>query len=251
MSSQTGLNVKESMEKLITDVIKREAGLRTLDISFEVPEDDIEAEDDADADDDSDDPEVRRHEFLSTKGPGTSFWNSYQRPAWSKEEAAAADGFQVRDNSGIFNLKIVIYGDARIGKSNYLSMASRNIFVPTYKPTIGVEFSVINRTFDGVDYKFSLWDTAGQERYTTITNAYRRGSNALVIGYDITSRESVTIARERFKTIYTEFPWAVIMVIGLKADMEENRVVSTKDGEALARDLHASLFFEGIYRHYI
>lgn len=228
------------MEKLITEVIKKEAGLRTLDISFEVSKDIVEPEDDAD--EDSVSPEETRHMFLSTKGPGTSFWNSHIRPVWPKEEAAK--GLQVRETSGTLSLKIVILGDTRVGKSNYFSKISKNDFNPIFEPTIGVNFKTINRTVDETNCKFMTWDTAGQEKFSAMTNSYRAGSNAFIIGYDITSRQSVDVARERFMSLYREYPWAVIMVIGNKADMKENRAVSTKEGEALARDLHASLFFE-------
>ena len=34
------------------------------------------------------------------------------------------------------------------------------------------------------------WDTAGQERYRTITNAYYRGSDAIILVADITNKES-------------------------------------------------------------
>jgi GTPase SAR1 family protein len=35
-----------------------------------------------------------------------------------------------------------------------------------------------------------IWDTAGQERFRTITGAYYKGSQAIVIVYDITNEGS-------------------------------------------------------------
>ncbi len=35
-----------------------------------------------------------------------------------------------------------------------------------------------------------IWDTAGQERYRTITNAYYKGADGIIIVFDITQRES-------------------------------------------------------------
>ena len=34
------------------------------------------------------------------------------------------------------------------------------------------------------------WDTAGQERYRTITNAYYKGADGIIIVFDLCSRES-------------------------------------------------------------
>ena len=35
---------------------------------------------------------------------------------------------------------------------------------------------------------FQQWDTAGQERFRTITNAYYKGADGIVIVYDTTSQ---------------------------------------------------------------
>ena len=40
--------------------------------------------------------------------------------------------------------------------------------------------------------KVQVWDTAGQERYRSITNAYYRGAEAIMIVFDMTNKESFT-----------------------------------------------------------
>jgi len=35
-----------------------------------------------------------------------------------------------------------------------------------------------------------LWDTAGQERFKSITRSYIRGTNGLLVVYDVTNRDS-------------------------------------------------------------
>ena len=36
------------------------------------------------------------------------------------------------------------------------------------------------------------WDTAGQERFRTITNAYYKGADGIVMVYDVTDMQSFT-----------------------------------------------------------
>jgi Ras-related protein Rab-1A len=38
--------------------------------------------------------------------------------------------------------------------------------------------------------KLQIWDTAGQERFRTITNAYYKGADGIVVVYDITHPQS-------------------------------------------------------------
>ncbi|XP_060620724.2 ras-related protein Rab-37 isoform X6 [Anolis sagrei] len=92
-------------------------------------------------------------------------------------------------------------------------------------------------TVDGVKVKLQIWDTAGQERFRSVTHAYYRDAQALLLLYDITSRMSFDNIRAWLTEIH-EYAQkdVVIMLLGNKADVSSERVVRTEDGAALARE---------------
>ena len=44
---------------------------------------------------------------------------------------------------------------------------------------------------DGLTVKFQIWDTAGQERFRTITSSYYKGTEGILMVYDLTDSASV------------------------------------------------------------
>ena len=44
---------------------------------------------------------------------------------------------------------------------------------------------------DGKNIKLQIWDTAGQDRFRTITSAYYKGADGIVMVYDLTHEDSL------------------------------------------------------------
>lgn len=86
--------------------------------------------------------------------------------------------------------KIIIIGDASVGKSNILLRYTKNEFDASIKPTLGIEFN--SKTIDIEDKKIKLqiWDTAGQERYSAVAKQYYKGAVGIMIVYDVTRTSS-------------------------------------------------------------
>ena len=56
--------------------------------------------------------------------------------------------------------------------------------------------------------RLQLWDTAGQERFRTITTSYVRGSEGILLVYDVTDRnsfESISSWMEQISQVYFSF----------------------------------------------
>ena len=83
--------------------------------------------------------------------------------------------------SSDYCFKIIIIGDASVGKSSLLTRFSDNIFLQTYSTTIGIDFNTKMIRVDKSICKLEIWDTAGQERFSTITANYYRGAQGALL----------------------------------------------------------------------
>jgi len=88
----------------------------------------------------------------------------------------------------------------------------------------------------------TLWDTSGQERYTKMSSSYYRSSNAVIIAYDLTSRDTLEKAMEFAKqAIQLVRCPAVFAFWGFKLDLIQfnaaKREVTQEDIDHARHDL--------------
>ena len=139
--------------------------------------------------------------------------------------------------------KYIIIGDPSVGKSNLLMKFAHNKFTDEYQATIGVEFGAKNITFNNQIYRIQIWDTAGQENFRSITRAYYKNSVCAMVVYDITNKESFEHVLNWIQDIKDQSPKTVLIVlVGNKIDLEENRAVSYDEGSEFA--IKNGLIFE-------
>ncbi|XP_077224337.1 ras-related protein Rab11A [Tasmannia lanceolata] len=154
-----------------------------------------------------------------------------------------ASGGGYGDNQKIdYVFKIVLIGDSAVGKSQILSRFARNEFTLDSKATIGVEFQTRTLVIQHKSIKAQIWDTAGQERYRAVTSAYYRGAVGAMLVYDITKRQSFDHIPRWLEELRSHADKnIVIILIGNKTDLENQRVVPTEDAKEFAQK--EGLFF--------
>lgn len=91
--------------------------------------------------------------------------------------------------------KILLIGDAGVGKSSVLVRFTEKSFSDNCQSTIGVDFKVKLMDVAGPDgrpkrVKVTIWDTAGQERFRTLTSSYYRGAQGIILVYDVARKET-------------------------------------------------------------
>ena len=140
------------------------------------------------------------------------------------------------------NHKLVLLGDACVGKSSIVCRFATDEFYNFREPTIGSAFvtqTVV--TSEGV-IRFDVWDTAGQERYRSFAPLYYRGAKVAIIVYDISNRDTLIGAKSWVREVINKGPLDIIIaLVGNKLDMD--RKITSEEVDAFATE-HNILFFE-------
>jgi len=141
-----------------------------------------------------------------------------------------------RDYDYLF--KLVLIGDSGVGKSCLLLRFADDNFTDSYISTIGVDFRFRTITIDDKTVKLQIWDTAGQERFRTITSAYYRGADGIIMVYDVTSAESFDHVEEWLSEVdrYANESTSKLLV-GNKADLIEEKQVPEETAQGFAEKL--------------
>lgn len=133
--------------------------------------------------------------------------------------------------------QLVLIGDTGVGKSCLLLRFADDTFTENYTSTIGVDFRFRTVKIDKKVIKLQIWDTAGQERFRTITSAYYRGADGIIMVYDVTSEESFRHINEWFLEVNRYASENTCkLIVGNKIDLP-NKLIPTETGEAYAAKL--------------
>ena len=141
-------------------------------------------------------------------------------------------------------LKFIIIGDAAVGKSNLLVRYTSEQFKEEYQLTIGVEFGSNNVIIGDNTYRIQIWDTAGQENFRSITRSYYKNTACAIIVYEISNKKSFENISSWIEECKNTAPKSILMVlVGNKCDLEDNREVTEEEGREFA-EKNGMLFFE-------
>ena len=120
--------------------------------------------------------------------------------------------------------KVIMLGDAGVGKTSIVQRVLTNQFTRNVEPTIG------NNTFDynmavtstGKNMVLRIWDISGQDQYMSLTTMYYRDIDAAIICYDITDQKSFQNLKKWFKQLKENAPEAIsIALCGNKYDLKD------------------------------
>jgi small GTP-binding protein len=87
--------------------------------------------------------------------------------------------------------KVILVGDPCVGKTAFVRRFIANQFDPSYKATLGVEYSCkVVKTSRDHSVKINLWDVVGQERFRMMTRSFYKGASGAFVLFDVTETET-------------------------------------------------------------
>ena len=160
------------------------------------------------------------------------------------------------EESSVIDFNFALLGDSSVGKSAIFKKISKGTFYDDCISTVGADKVTIdcndteieiNGKIEKKSFSISLFDTAGQERYRSITKNYFKGSDGIILIYDITNKESfkhVEVWFHNIKEVLSDWKTSnyLIMLLGNKLDLvegkeqEQNRKVNAEEAKKKCED---------------
>jgi len=150
------------------------------------------------------------------------------------------DYYQKKSHSPDYVYKLSLIGDGGVGKTSMAQRYVHGIFKADYKATIGTFISKKECKFKELktSVKFMIWDLAGQNQFQRLWPDYLTDSRAGIIALDLTNRESFENVRKWYDIINkVAVPNIILILVGNKIDLNDERQVSTEEGMGLAKEL--------------
>jgi len=162
-------------------------------------------------------------------------------------------------------IKTVVVGDGCVGKTCLLVSYCDNCFPEEHVPTVFDNKSTVV-LFDGKPVNLNIWDTAGQEDYARLRPLSYPSSDAFLVVFSITSRNSFNnVTAKWLPELAHHAPGVPFVLVGTKKDLRDDPaslahcekmgkpMVTKEEAEKMAKKLGAygyvecsALYMEGI-----
>lgn len=133
-----------------------------------------------------------------------------------------------RVSLSFIDLKIILIGDAGVGKTSISGRYIDSSFKDAYQATLQVEkrMKIINED-DKTSIRLNIWDTAGQEKFRSITRQFYRDCQGAFIVFDLTKKSSFNELKTWINELKTHGnDDTVIIILGNKSDLTTEREIS-------------------------
>eukprot|EP00295_Goniomonas_pacifica_P038109 CAMPEP_0175996284 /NCGR_PEP_ID=MMETSP0108-20121206/55583_1 /TAXON_ID=195067 ORGANISM="Goniomonas pacifica, Strain CCMP1869" /NCGR_SAMPLE_ID=MMETSP0108 /ASSEMBLY_ACC=CAM_ASM_000204 /LENGTH=240 /DNA_ID=CAMNT_0017328463 /DNA_START=1 /DNA_END=723 /DNA_ORIENTATION=+ len=138
------------------------------------------------------------------------------------------------------HFKAIMLGHPSVGKTCFIDRLTRDQFQEYPHCTIGSCFQTRELTSSsGHSVKIDVWDQAGSERFRSLTPLFYRGAHGCFLVFSVTDRDSFNARslRQSCDDLLRFQPGTVILLVGNKYDLTEERQVSYADAQDFADEM--------------
>jgi small GTP-binding protein len=146
-----------------------------------------------------------------------------------------------------YKFRIVLLGEASVGKTSLLRRYTENAYSDEYKQTIGSTFAtkdvrLPDKSGTARPVRLVIWDMGGQSTYRELRRQFMKGSAGAVIVYDVTRPETFMAMNTWFESFHEVCPDAPVVICANKIDLESKRMVPPQPGLMLKNWFQADYF---------
>jgi len=148
-------------------------------------------------------------------------------------------------------IKIVIVGDAAVGKTALRKKYSDTSYGQEYKHVLGADFATKHFSKNNENFSLQIWDIAAKERFDKSKELFFKSIFGALLVFDVTKRESFNNIRywlDELRKI--ESKELALVIIGNKTDLrsdQESTSITREEGQELASKLSEELGFDVSY----
>ena len=144
------------------------------------------------------------------------------------------------DEDEIEKIKVILVGNAGVGKTNLINIAGGGSFNPSPITKIKDSFIKTDITVDKKQFKLYLWDTVGLENLRNLTKLFFENSKIVIFVYDISNKNSFEDLNFWINDVKNNIGDNIIKgVLGNKLDLYLNEEVKDEEGEEFADSINA------------
>ena len=142
-------------------------------------------------------------------------------------------------------IKVVLVGEASVGKTSIIQRYIDNSFSENNSSTIGLSYVSKKLSIDKKNFRLDIWDTAGQERYRALTKVFFVDSQICLLVFDITKKQTFEDIKNFWIKELENVSSSNNIILGLvgnKCDLSDNEEIIDSEIINYAQTIKAQYF---------